>query len=451
MARRAHGLLLVAALAATIVPPLATASGAPRPHAHVVIAFVGESPNPYQRDFAAPGRNANPHSWLPGYPAASRPLRLHLREPDLQTAIKEDDGTWRSVQPGQLYYVPGTRISGMVYLPSPLDHGLSSNVSSDDPTAVLNPPRPIIDGNTFHGTGVASVAAGNRFGACPDCDIVMVASDDEQTGLDWAAHQPWIDIISNSYGGPSGLPTQATPGHPDRAANTSSTLSRNAAASGHAVIFASGNGVTDLGPTTHGTQHSLTWESPFAGPPWVLTVGASKPDEQPTDWHNIPVDLLAQGESRPAADFLSTSGEMQFYGTSCSAPIVAGVLGEALIRARQALGDLQVGPRAGQLLTNPKTGARWSYLKLFDAARAVAQWHSFDPSTLAQDPFITPTTPVGYVYEGYGVVDRDSINPLVNVLLGRERQPERPEMAQWAQLNQQVRTQLWGAAPSPGR
>ena len=445
------------AAAATALPAAigAPATAAPA-RAHVVIALVGESVNVYQRDFAAPGLTANPKTWLPGYPQGATALRLHLNQPDLNKAIAADDKTWRSVKPGRLYYIPGTRFAGVVYLPNALDRCVCSTSDSNDPTGPLqSQPRPIIDGDIFHGTGVASVAAGNRYGTCPDCDIVMVASDNPDDGLAWAAKQPWIDIVSNSWGGPLGIPTQATAGHPERVAQIASLNSRVAAASGQAVLFGSGNGVTDQGPTTHGTQHSLTWDSPYAGPPWVLSVGASKPGTgQPTDWHNIPVDLIAQGESRPAADYQSTAGESDFFGTSCSTPIVAGVLGEALYRARKILGDRQVGPVGGALLTNPRaTGGaprRLDYLQLFADLRAVATWHAFDPSTLAQDPFFTPTTPLAYVYEGYGVVDRDSIGPLTKVLAGALATPARPELTQWEQLNQQVRSQLWGTPPTPG-
>lgn len=422
--------------------------------AHVVIALIGESVNPYQRDFAAPGRSGNPADWLPGYPSNSRPLHLDLTEPDLSAAIAHDDKSWRSIKPGQLYYIPGTKFAGVVYLPSPLDRAQSTSFNSDDPTRTLATPRPIVDGYTFHGTGVASVAAGDRYGTCPDCDLVMVAADDPATGLAWAAQQPWIDIISNSWGGPAGVPSQATLGHPDRAAQIQSAASLAAASSGHAVLFASGNGVTDLGPTTHGTQHSLTWDSPYAGPPWVLTVGASKAvTGQPTDWHNIPVDVIAQGELRAAADSRSTTGTMVFYGTSCSTPIVAGVLGEALLRARQAVGDFHVGPLHGALLdpsrSLPASAARGkiTYLELFAAAKAVAQWRPFDPSTMTQDPFLTPTTPVAYAYEGYGVLDHDSIAPLTRILLGQLPVPARSEMAQWNSIATQVRSAIWGPAP----
>ena len=396
---------------------------------------------------------------LPGYPSSGRPLHLHLQEQDLAAARAKDDAAWAALKPGQLYYLPGTRFSGLIYLASPVDRATGQASVTYPPPP--NPPRPVIDGYTYHGTGVASVAAGSKYGTCPDCDIVFVAADNLEDGLAWAARQPWIDVISNSWGGPLGVPTQVTGAHPDRAkAVSASPASWAAASAGKAVVFASGNGVTDLGPTTHGTQHSLTWDSPYAGPPWVLTVGAAKATSgQPTDWHNIPVDVIAQGEARPAADFASLDGAETFIGTSCAAPIAAGVLAEALFRARVGTRDAHVGPTGGSLLTpsarpvgGPAADGRLTYLELLDAARRVAEWKAFDPSTFTSDPmqaFSTPTTPAAYAYEGFGLLDKASITPLTRILLGLTALPSRPEMQQWADFANTVRSARWGAEPDP--
>src|SRR5947209_7656597 len=121
-----------------------SASAAPA-RVHVVIALVGEvGVNPYQRDFAAPTVTANPRTWLPGYPAGAAPLRLHLNQPVLSKAIAADDATWRSIKAGRLYYIPGTRLVGVVYLPSPLDRSGDVSFDSNNPAAALQPARPII-------------------------------------------------------------------------------------------------------------------------------------------------------------------------------------------------------------------------------------------------------------------------------------------------------------------
>jgi hypothetical protein len=361
------------------------------------------------------------------------------------------------VHPGQLYYIPGTRIAGFVYLPSGLDSVSNINIQYPPPPY---PQRSMIDGSA-HGTSVASVAAGTKYGTCPDCDVVVVAAENLEDGLAWAARQPWIDVISNSWGGVWGAPSKVTVGHPERAADqNASTASLAAATAGKAVVFASGNGATDLGPQSHVTQHSLTWHTPFAGPPWVLAVGAAKARTgQPTNWHNIPVDVIAQGEERPAASSASLDKETEFLGTSCAAPIAAGVLAEALLRARQQAGDGGVGSRGGSLLKpsrpigrGPAADGRLTYTELFDAARAVAQWRTFDPMTLTNDPiqaFATPTSPFGYAYEGSGLLDRPSVAALTSVLVGEVAAPPRPEMQQWLGFARSARTARWGGEPSP--
>jgi hypothetical protein len=455
-------LLLSAALAVALAASGAHAVASAPPEessAHVVIAVVETSVNVYHRDFAAPDRQSSPADWLPGYPRSSEPLRLHLHEKDYATARHLDDRTWATLRPGNLYYVPGTRFSGLVYLPSSLDKTTQQHHVEYPPPR--DPPRPVVDGYSFHGTGVASVAAGERHGTCPSCDIVFVAADNLEDGLAWAARQPWIDIISNSWGGNLGAPSQATGGHPERGADTGASPGSSAAASsGKVVVFASGNGITDLGPTTHGTQHSLTWDSPYAGPPWVLAVGAAKAETgQPTDWHNIPVDVIAQGEQRPAASSSSLTGQDVFYGTSCAAPVAAGVLGAALLEARAAMHAGRVGPVRGSLLAGgrvpgkgPAADGRLSYLELLDAARSIAAWREFDPQSVSRDPFqafVTPTTQVAYAYEGFGLLDHRSVTPLADVLLGRAAMPARPEMAQWQSTATTARSSRWGAAPAP--
>jgi hypothetical protein len=288
---------------------------------------------------------------------------------------------------------------------------------------------------------------------------VFVAADNPEDGLAWASRQPWIDIVSNSWGGPAGAPTRATAGHAERAATAdASPASLAAARAGKLVVFASGNGATDLGPTSHGTQHSLTWDSPYAGPPWVLTVGAAKAKTgQPTDWHDIPVDVIAQGENRPAADSMSLHGEASFVGTSCAAPVAAGVIAEALYKARSALDSPAVGSARGSLLTpvrrpaqGPVSDGVLTYRDLIAASEAVAEWKPFDPNSVTADPdqaFVTPTTPLAFAYEGFGLLDRPNVARLSRVLTGQEPSPGRPEMQQWTSVAHTARAARWGAAP----
>jgi hypothetical protein len=451
-----------AAIALALAVGAGTSDAAPasRPaprDAQVVVAVIEGSVNPYHDEFSRPGLTGHPSSYIAGYPKAAKPLRLSLGGSSYDKAVEADDALWRGLPARELLYVPGTNFAGLVHLPtdSPLDGDISVSVGTD---GVGDNSRPVIDGYQSHGTGVSSVLAGSRYGACPDCLVVFVAADDLEEGFAWAAAQPWIDVISNSWGGPFGVPTRGTAARPDRAVDPSAELSRKAAEQGKVVLFASGNGATGLGGIVPSpAQHSETYTSPYTGPPWILTVGAAKASGQPTNWHDIPVDVIAQGEARPAAGSKTINGQRFFLGTSCATPIAAGVIGKALLDARRAVADTGTGSRRGSLVV-PAPGTRrpgrgpladgtLGRAELVDAALSVAAWQPFDPGSLASDPLVTPTTSGSYAYQGHGRLDRDSIPLLRDVLLGKAPQPSRPEMAEWAAGHQQRRTTLWGPAP----
>jgi hypothetical protein len=452
----------VVAIVATLAVGAGTSNAgtAPRPaprDAQVVVAVIESSLNPYHDEFARPGLTRHPSSYIAGYPKTAKPLRLSLGASDYDKAATADDALWRGLPARELLYVPSTNFAGLVYLPtdSPLDGDTSVSVGTE---GVGDNSRPVINGQQFHGTGVSSVLAGSRYGACPDCLVVFVAADDAEEGFAWAAAQPWIDVISNSWGGPLGVPSRGDAARPEQAADPSAEFTRKAAEQGKVVLFGSGNGATGLGGIVPSpAQHSETYSSPFTGPPWILTVGAAKANGQPTNWHDIPVDVIAQGEARPAASPGSIQDQQFFLGTSCATPIAAGVIGQALLNARRAVADTGTGPRRGSLVVpapgtrkigrGPLADANLGRAELVDAALSVAAWQPFDPGSLVTDPLVTPTTSLSYAYQGHGRLDRDTIPLLTNVLLGKAPQPPRPEMAEWAAGHQQRRTALWGSAP----
>ena len=53
-----------------------------------------------------------------------------------------------------------------------------------------------------HGNGSASVSAGTIHGTCPECLVVMIPIDggDYEAASNWAMSQPWIDVVTNSWG-----------------------------------------------------------------------------------------------------------------------------------------------------------------------------------------------------------------------------------------------------------
>lgn len=422
----------------------APASDAPTP---TVIAVIDNGVNAYHRDFRRPDLDGHPSGTIAGYPSAAPSLALSLDVEDFDRAMERDNPVWESIKPDTLYWIPRTKIVGAISIP-----GTSVVKSEIQLNTSGTRRRPIIDDN-WHGTGVASVAAGNFHGACPECLIVMVDALDFTAGMEWVARQPWIDLVSNSYGSIAATPIGGSlAGVPiDGRINEAS---RQAAVSGKPVLFASGNGLSNARSYTKAAfDRDITYHSPYAGPPWVMAVGAASPaNDQPTSWHGVPVDLVAYGNDWPAAIDESHEEMGTFFGTSCSTALAAGVMAAALHGVRSELPTFKA---KGAVLV--ATGSRPSRgplrdgvltrQELIDAALAVARWVPLDSSKLAADPFVTPTTDESYLYQGFGLLDRRSVQPLIDVLMGRAPQPTRPEMGDWPERNRAIRSALWGESP----
>jgi hypothetical protein len=302
-----------------------------------VIAFVDSGINPYHQDFRAPDFVHHPAEFIEGYPADSQavPLSFDVADTDgYDDARTADEDTLYDLQRNQLYWFPGTRIIG----------GRSVGAGG---TAAGRQDFPVIDENG-HGTGVASVAAGQVYGSNPNALIVMIEGLG-MNGVRWAAEQPWIDIISNSWG--PGLPGRAEP-------PTDMSATREATRRGQSIMFSAGNGVYNTNSSTvpWGSNdpcnckiptHNSTFTSNGSGPSWHLTIGAASPvNGQAHWWHGIPPDAVSFGSKWRAADAFGVTAEdnRDFGGTSCATPITAGVLSAVILAAREVLGDNVAGP-----------------------------------------------------------------------------------------------------------
>lgn len=419
------------AIAMTTIRSAADAgSSAARPR--VVVAVVDNGVNPYHRDFADRGMSVHPSRFLPGYPRTASPLRLTL-DREFAAARHADDGTWGRLAPGRLYYVPGTKIAGLVYLPGSVVDEAQKVTVDTEPAA--DPPRPVIDGSQ-HGTQVASLLAGNSHGSCPRCLLVVVSAANREAGLAWAARQPWIDIVSNSYGGPTAAPTGGSVAG-QRSVGAVDRTSRDAALAGKPVFFAAGNGLSGTGPYTGITpDRGSTWTSPYSGPPWVVAVGAAdRATGRPSAWHDVPVDVLSFGQNVPSADARSVDGESTCSGTSCSTPYAAGVAGAALLAVRVAVGDTATGFRSGSLvMPGAHAPAKFRHLRIGRGALVAALLRSATP---------TSAGPASGFVDGFGLLSRQTVPRLAAMLLGRRPVPFREEEATYAQ-SERIRTALWG-------
>lgn len=338
------GRLLVAAfVAAALVVPVGQSSaaddaavGGSGADDAVVVAVVDGSFSPYHYDFLAsemPQANnddasddlpltTSPASWLPGFPAPSSfasygSLDMTLAtDPSQRSAdlAAQDADLWngfpQSTRSKVNYrWIPGTKIVGAV------DFG-GNKLRATGTTP-----------NTSHGSGTSSVSVGNNHGTCPECVVVLVTygGNDREAATDWAMSQPWIDVVTHSYG-------YSTVAFDKIYKGSNLALQREAVERGQAVFWSASNGQVNAfdAPTT-------TYYSSSKGPDWLITVGASGPSGANYTGSGKTVDLASIGSSYPSAGGATVNGNGTFSGTSNATPVVAGMYARSLWWARHRL------------------------------------------------------------------------------------------------------------------
>lgn len=404
---------LLASASTTAAAPSEGAADAKRQRSYTVIAIVDSGINPYHRDFRRAGLDVHPASYIEGYPSEASPLRLALRAPSFEVAMKKDASRWSRLRPARLYWLPGTNIIGLI------DFG------GDDPD------RPGYDVHG-HGTAVASIAAG-RFSGPGSGNVLLVSvTGGFAEGVEWASRQPWIDVITNSW-------TTVLP--PGPVGGEAADASRAAVASGKVVCFASGN-----------------FASPYIyqdsqGPSWNVNVGAASATTRGEHYYtSYPNDVLGLS-GRPAASNSSMTKTVSFSGTSAAAPAVCGLIAKTLADVRERLGDHVQGPHGRGLAVGKRTNRgplRDGVLdreELEDAIQSTAvpaETAMPDPD----DPSAIPALPIaGFLRGGYGIVDEASARDALRMILSRDPRPERSTEDWWIETTDVVRDAIWGAPP----
>ena len=330
--------VLIAALIAAVVVATgsARAETVPGPADDaVVIAVVDGSFSPYHYDFLGskmpqqldtdPANDLPldqpPHTWLPGFPdpatfASYNALNITLPTSPGQNAANlatKDAGVWNGVQQStrgttNYNWIPGTKIIGA------LDYGGNKIRAASAP-------------NDAHGAGTSAVSVGNNHGTCPECLVVLITygGGDREAATDWAMQQPWIDVVTHSYG-------YSTTAY-DKIYNGSSLdLQRQATERGQAVFWSASNGQANAfdAPTT-------TYYSSSKGPDWLITVGATSPKGGNYTGSGKTVDVASIGDMYPSTGGTSVNGNGTFSGTSNATPVVAGMYARSLLWARSKL------------------------------------------------------------------------------------------------------------------
>jgi subtilisin family serine protease len=357
--------------------------------------------------------------------AAPIPVRLS-REGNGTERFEHDKSVWDGLEPGRLYWFVGTRVLG---------------VSLGRP-----PSGPILYEDGGHGTGVASmvrnvsrdawivmVPAG-LYTLAPSVEYVASLGGPSAEAIRWLAKQPWVDAISLSLG---------YPGNPPVTWNGVMEATRAASLAGKLVI--SGAGDEPMPNLQTGTS----------GPPWVVSVGGAEPSARGVSSHaSTTVDVISDYSIRMADN--GTSGYLNFSGTSFSAPLVAGVVAEALLEARAAAKDAS---RAGATLCvcdgrNVTEAGLRAALNASGEYWALSEWQPLNYSHTGNKVvdllwLAEPVGPAPWVQMGWGYVGAKTVPVLAAALLGREPPAKPAEAVQFMSVQQAAREAFWGAQPLP--
>lgn len=440
--------LLLAGCATPLLPGAevdAASGGAVAFGPQAVVAFIDAGINPYHVAFRddSPRAYAHPSTYLPGYPTDAVAVNLTFDAEDLRSAIEADCAEWAGMEAGVLYWFPGTRVVGATYLLSewypfenaPYKCGLDEEAY----------PERIFGGS--HGTMVASRGAGNEYGACPSCLVVMVQGYDQ--GVKWASEQPWIDAQSNSWGPflPAYFPVPGP--YPYFGTNAEMMRLVEEAAARQPSFWASGNGAAfRFGVLGHPTQLA------FHMTPSVLRVGGHDSGRVAV-WPGSSPHVVSDACWSWAAehDTLDESTPRTGGGTSGATPFVAGAAGQVVLDARRILGDARVGLREGVLAEGepglvpdgPLADGAFTKDELLRVLFALADprpdriEQDGDVCEPTQDPNYAfypglpvewrsvPEGPAGIPFVGYGAVTPDTMLQARAVLEGAAALPPRPD------------------------
>ncbi|HWC15099.1 MAG TPA: S8/S53 family peptidase [Actinomycetota bacterium] len=336
-----------------------------------VVAVIDFNFVPYHWDFLASrmpqqldkdGSNdlpltSPPDEWLPGFPSRGAlasyeklDVKLEEKNPDapLAAIAATEKPKWDKVKQStsekvNYYWLPGTKVIGAV------DFGGNKILGASDD----------------HGQGTASSSVGNLHGTCPECLLVFIniaGKADGEAAIEWAMAQPWIDVITNSYGFSLAARDRLYSGSNVKA-------QRRASERGQTIFFSAGNGQDGAFVAPNTTSFSSQ-----EGPDWIVTVGAVSPGEDNYYYrkgylgdqadklayhasysgHGKPADIAGIGSNYPTsygADSVSGTGRFGFGGTSNATPQVAGTYSRALYLARRDLRGVSRTQTSGVIAT----------------------------------------------------------------------------------------------------
>ncbi|HVM11398.1 MAG TPA: S8 family serine peptidase, partial [Actinomycetota bacterium] len=416
-----------------------------------VVALIDTGINPYHRQFRwdDPRAYQHPSTYIPGYPENAVALPITLDEPNYWAAVRRDCASiWSKVEPGKLYWFPGTKIVG----------GISfGNVAGMTNCSAAEPGGGRILDTGGHGTMVASRAAGNTYGACRTCLVVAIqnplavnlgnpssSTQEVMDSIRFAGNNAhWIDAQSNSWG-PIVFPAWEPTGAAGLiTANPQLVRAVEEVSQKHPAFWASGNGAAGRG----GVIGSPTLLTPTLTPS-AISVGGNDAGYVNV-WPGFPPHVISDSCQAWAAQHRSTTGENGSVagGTSGATPFAAGGAVRILLEARRILGEERTGVRNGVAAEGPAglvdgpladgklTMAEWRevlfktassrHIREFEDGNVCATAAQFNtyPVKYGQIPKQAPA----WLIVGYGAIDGPSRRLAYSVLNGERAMPVRTQ------------------------
>jgi hypothetical protein len=398
-----------------------------------VVAIIDTGINPYHIDFRDDTELGltHPSQYLPDFPAdvAALPLNLDGNFSTAIEAFENDIAVWEAVEPGVLYWIPGTKIVGAI------------TFDGDD----------IFD--TGHGTMTASRSAGNGYSLCPECRIAAIQGFTAQS-VTFASQQAWIDSQSNSWSPlvvfqqADVVPVIGQEGLAD---------AFEAAARNHLVFGSAGNGAMGKG----GVVGHPSFTRSTSGPAGVISVGGHDNGELilwSGSWPHVVADACD--------NWAAVGGSIDEYsgsaggGTSSASPYAAGAAARIALEARRILADDgMVGVSEGVLARGVPGNSSMladgqftldeakELLMKTATARPVNTEHDGESCGMTGAPYNTypvswsqiPAGIPSYYLIGYGQISTGSMDRALAVLAGDVELPSRPVEDQWHQYAETLR------------
>ncbi|PKK86124.1 MAG: hypothetical protein CVT48_02560 [Thermoplasmata archaeon HGW-Thermoplasmata-1] len=397
---------------------------------HVVVAYIDSGINPYHQQFRRPDMMAHPSAYISDYPADSIPLNLTFGD-SYQQNVRNDTATFSEVERGSLYWIPGTPVIGAVSFSQ--DYVLNL-VEADG--------LPILSDSSDHGNSVASTILNNNQEVL--LVVIEAGSKDLAEAMNWAAEQPWIDIISSSFG----LLTGVEVPEPVFWSGVSEAI-KKAYDSGKILTQGAGNRIMP------------PWFGDTAGPPQIINVGGF-------DYKCKGDALIAAKSPDFTSDFsvlVANNTDMDGYdwhsGTSYSGPTVAATISKTLLSCREKLNYTGEGAANGNLIDLPAKDISLTNSMFRDAFNKTALYVStadYDPTQFEQHDLLlfildipTPILPgAPFIQMGWGYVGPEIVNDTVDILLGKtqyEPSLEKQLAEPYMDAVYELRKTFWGNWP----